>query len=62
MSAAIERIDVADLDLDTAGRLADIDNAALDGVPLRHHTPETFLLDCRDREGRRSGLGLLARP
>jgi GNAT superfamily N-acetyltransferase len=51
VSAAIERIDVTDLDLHTAGRLADIDNAALDGVPLRHHTAETFLLDCRDREG-----------
>ena len=51
MTATIERIDVADLDLATAQQLASIDNAALDGVPLRHHTAETFLLDCRDRNG-----------
>ena len=38
MTVAIERIDVPDLDLDTASRLADIDNAALDAVPLRRHT------------------------
>ena len=31
----IERVDVADLDLDTAAGLARIDNAALDRVPLR---------------------------
>ena len=38
MTFSLERIDVADLDLSTAADLADIDNAALDGVPLRHHT------------------------
>jgi GNAT superfamily N-acetyltransferase len=46
-----ERIDVAGLDLALAGRLAAIHNAALDGVPLLHHTAETFLLECRDRGG-----------
>ena len=51
MSAELTRVDVADLDLATAGELAAIDNAALDGVPLRHHTAETFLLQCRDRNG-----------
>jgi GNAT superfamily N-acetyltransferase len=45
------RADVAEVDLATAGELAAIDNAALDGVPLRHHTAETFLLECRDRNG-----------
>ena len=45
------RVDVADLDLETAAECAAIDNAALDGVPLRHHTAETFLLECRDRNG-----------
>ena len=47
---SITRVDVADLDLDLAGRLAALDNSALDGVPLRHHTAETFLLECRDRD------------
>jgi GNAT superfamily N-acetyltransferase len=51
VSSDIQRVDVADLDLATAGRLAVIDNAALDGVPLRHHTAETFLLECHDRAG-----------
>jgi GNAT superfamily N-acetyltransferase len=51
MSVTVERVDVADLDLPTAAEVAAIDNAALDGVPLRHHTAETVLLDCRDREG-----------
>jgi GNAT superfamily N-acetyltransferase len=51
VSIALTRIDVGELDLTTAGELAAIDNAALDGVPLRHHTPETFLLECRDRNG-----------
>jgi ribosomal protein S18 acetylase RimI-like enzyme len=51
VSAELTRVDVADLDLATAGELAAIDNAALDGVPLRHHTAETFLLQCRDRNG-----------
>lgn len=46
MSVVLTRVDVADLDLETAGRCAAIDNAALDGVPLRHYTAETFLLDC----------------
>jgi GNAT superfamily N-acetyltransferase len=58
VTVAIERIDVADLDLDTAGELAAIDNAALDGVPLRLHTAETFLLDSRDREGEGPGQAL----
>jgi GNAT superfamily N-acetyltransferase len=47
----VSRTDPADLDLATADTLATIDNAALDGVPLRHHTAETFLLECRDRNG-----------
>jgi len=47
VSAELTRVDVADLDLATAGELAAVDNAALDGVPLRHHTAETFLLQCR---------------
>ncbi|MGI8524375.1 MAG: GNAT family N-acetyltransferase [Nocardioides sp.] len=47
----IERIAVDDLDLGLAGSLAAIDNAALDGRPLRHHSAETFLLECRDRGG-----------
>jgi GNAT superfamily N-acetyltransferase len=51
MTVEIERVDVADLDLEIAGDVAAIDNAALDGVPLRHHTAETVLLDCRDRDG-----------
>ncbi|HEX4685976.1 MAG TPA: GNAT family N-acetyltransferase [Nocardioides sp.] len=51
MTVRLTRVDVADLDLATAGELAAIDNAALDGVPLRHHTAETFLLECRDRSG-----------
>jgi GNAT superfamily N-acetyltransferase len=51
VSVEIERIAVDALDLDTAGQLAAIDNAALEGVPLRHHTAETFLLECRDRGG-----------
>ncbi len=51
MSVEPARLAVADLDLATAGTLAAIDNAALDGVPLRHHTAETFLLECRDRSG-----------
>ena len=51
MSIELTRLDVGDLDRDTAGELAAIDNAALDGVPLRHHTPETFLLECQDRDG-----------
>jgi GNAT superfamily N-acetyltransferase len=58
MSVEVSRIDVADLDLATAGRLATIDNAALDGVPLRHHTAETFLLECRDRNGDGPDAGL----
>ena len=51
MRLTVDRIDVADLDLATAAEVAAIDNAALDGVPLRHHTAETVLLDCRDRDG-----------
>jgi GNAT superfamily N-acetyltransferase len=51
VSVTLTRIDAPELDLATAGELAAIDNAALDGVPLRHHTAETFLLECRDRNG-----------
>jgi GNAT superfamily N-acetyltransferase len=51
VTVRLTRIQVADLDLETAGECAEIDNAALDGVPLRHHTAETFLLECRDRNG-----------
>ncbi|HEY3528762.1 MAG TPA: GNAT family N-acetyltransferase, partial [Nocardioides sp.] len=58
MTVEITRVDVADLDLATATALARIDNAALDGVPLRHHTAETFLLDCRDRNGEGPDAGL----
>jgi len=58
MTFSIERIDVADLDLSTAADLADIDNAALDGVPLRHHTAETFLLEGQDRDGEGPDAGL----
>ncbi|MGC4109656.1 MAG: GNAT family N-acetyltransferase [Nocardioides sp.] len=55
---AIERLDPADLDLATAAELAAVDNAGLDGVPLRHHTAETFLLDCRDRDGEGPDVGI----
>ena len=58
MTVRIERVDVADLKLTVAADLAAIDNAALDGVPVRHHTPETFLLDCHDREGEGPDAGL----
>jgi GNAT superfamily N-acetyltransferase len=51
VTSVLTRVDVADLDVDLAGALAAIDNAALDGVPLRYHTAETFLLECRDRSG-----------
>jgi GNAT superfamily N-acetyltransferase len=51
VTVPLTRIAVDDLDLDLAGRLADLDNAGLDGVPLRHHTAETFLLESRDRGG-----------
>jgi GNAT superfamily N-acetyltransferase len=51
MTVTIERIDVTDLDTATASEVAAVDNAALDGVPLRHHTAETVLLECRDRDG-----------
>jgi GNAT superfamily N-acetyltransferase len=51
VTADLTRLEVADLDLATSRELAAIDNSALDGVPLRHHTAETFLLECRDRSG-----------
>ena len=54
----LARIDVGDVDLDLAGQLAAIDNVALDGVPLRHHTAETFLLECRDRDESGPDAGL----
>jgi GNAT superfamily N-acetyltransferase len=58
MSVVLERIPVADLDLDLAGRLADVDNAALEQTVRRRHTAETFLLECRDygSEGPLEGL------
>lgn len=58
MSLALERISVADLDLALAGRLAAIDNAALQQTVRRRHTAETFLLECRDygTEGPLEGL------
>jgi GNAT superfamily N-acetyltransferase len=58
VSLAITRMDVGDLDLATAEALAVIDNAAHDGVTLRRHTGETFLLDCRDREGEGPDVGV----
>ncbi len=60
MSVVIERVDVADLDLATAAQLAEIDNAALEQTVRRHHTAETFLLECRDygTEGPLEGLWL----
>jgi GNAT superfamily N-acetyltransferase len=60
VSVDLERIDVADLDLATAGALAEIDNAALEQTVRRHHTAETFLLECRDygTEGQLEGLWL----
>jgi GNAT superfamily N-acetyltransferase len=63
MSVEIERIDVADLDLGTAGLLAALDNAALERAVRRHHTAETFLLECRDygTEGPLEGLWLARR-
>lgn len=47
----LTRISVDRLDDDLAEALAAIDNAALDGVPLRHHTGRTFRLECQDRYG-----------
>jgi GNAT superfamily N-acetyltransferase len=60
VSVVIERVDVADLDLATAAQLAEIDNAALEQTVRRHHTAETFLLECRDygTEGPLEGLWL----
>jgi GNAT superfamily N-acetyltransferase len=58
VTAELTRIEVAELDLATAGELAAIDNAALDGIPLRHHTAETFLLTCQDRNGEGPDAGL----
>ncbi len=63
MSVDIERVDVADLDLPLAAELAEIDNAALEQTVRRHHTAETFLLECRDygTEGPLEGLWLARR-
>ena len=49
--ARLTRIEVDELDDELAAALAAIDNAALDGVPLRHHTGRTFQLECQDRNG-----------
>jgi GNAT superfamily N-acetyltransferase len=51
VTVEITRVDPAELDLTTADELSAIDNAALEDVPLRQHTAETFLLECRDRNG-----------
>jgi GNAT superfamily N-acetyltransferase len=58
VTVVLERVDVADLDLVTAGDLAAIDNAALERTVRRQHTAETFLLECRDygTEGPLEGL------
>ena len=40
--ARITRIGVGELDDELAAALAAMDNGALDGVPLRHHTGRTF--------------------
>jgi GNAT superfamily N-acetyltransferase len=60
VTVSLERVDVADLDLGTAGLLADLDNAALGRTVRRHHTAETLLLECRDygAEGPLEGLWL----
>ncbi len=47
----LTRISVDQLDDDLADALAAVDNAALDGVPLRHHTGRTFRLESQDRYG-----------
>jgi GNAT superfamily N-acetyltransferase len=47
----LTHVEVDDLDADVAAALASIDNAALDGVPLRRHTGRTFRLECQDRYG-----------
>jgi GNAT superfamily N-acetyltransferase/RimJ/RimL family protein N-acetyltransferase len=49
MSVEIQRLDVANLGPDLAAELAAIYNAALERVPLRRHTPETFRLECSDQ-------------
>jgi GNAT superfamily N-acetyltransferase len=58
VSLDLQRVDVADLAVETSGELAEIHNAALEGVPLRRHTDETFRLDCVDHgsEGPLEGL------
>jgi GNAT superfamily N-acetyltransferase len=60
VNATLQRISVDDLDLALAGELAAIDNAALEQTVRRHHTAETFLLECRDygAEGPLEGLWL----
>jgi GNAT superfamily N-acetyltransferase len=60
MSLDLRRVSVADLDLDTAGALAAIDNAALEQTVRRHHTAKTFLYECLDygTEGPLEGLWL----
>jgi len=47
----LTRIGFDELDDELACALAAIDNAALEGVPLRHHTGRTFQLECQDRNG-----------
>jgi GNAT superfamily N-acetyltransferase len=60
VTVEVQRITVDDLDLTLAGRLADIDNAALEQTVRRRHTAETFLFECRDygTEGPLEGLWL----
>ena len=54
----LTRLGVDELDDELADSLAAIDNAALDGVPLRHHTGRTFQLECQDRYGEGPDEGL----
>jgi GNAT superfamily N-acetyltransferase len=58
VTAVVQRFDVSDVDLAMSAELAAVDNAGLDDVPLRLHTPETFLLECRDRDGEGPDAGL----
>jgi GNAT superfamily N-acetyltransferase len=59
----LQRLAVAELGLGLAGELAAIDNAALEAVPLRRHTADTFRLECLDHgsEGPLAGLWVARR-
>jgi RimJ/RimL family protein N-acetyltransferase len=58
MSLDLQRLAVSELGLDLAGELAAISNDALESVPLRRHTADTFRLECLDHgsEGPLEGL------